>query len=252
MTIIPAWAARAATIFFSNRHKRQEAMKKLKTVCSLLTLGRLDYEEAWKIQQAVAAARRCGDTGDTLMLVEHNHTITVGRAGSECNILVSEKTLREQGVKVIEVDRGGDVTYHGPGQIVGYPILDLRGYGQDLHRYIRLLEEVIIKTLACYGLKGYREPGLTGVWTAAGKIAAIGIGARNWVSMHGFALNVNPDMRYFGLINPCGITDRPVVSLHGLGIEAGPGEVAACLTRQFAEVFAVTYRPGRAARRLVT
>ncbi len=252
MTIIPDWKARAVTTSFSDRHKCQGDMKKAKKICSLLTLGRLEYEDTWKIQQEIAAARRRDDTCDTLILVEHNHTITVGRAGSERNILASGKTLLEQGVKVIEVDRGGDVTYHGPGQIVGYPILDLKGYGQDLHRYIRLLEEVIIKTLACYGLKSYREPGLTGVWTAAGKIAAIGIGARSWVSMHGFALNVNPDMRYFGLINPCGITDRPVVSLHGLGIEAGLEEVAACLARQFAAVFAVTYRPGRVERRLVT
>lgn len=212
-------------------------------ICRLLNLERTLYGDAWQLQQDIAAARRSGSVPDTLILLEHNPVYTIGRAGSDANIKVSAETLSAEGITVIEVDRGGDITYHGPGQLVGYPILDLRNHGQDLHRYSWMLEEVIIRTLAEYGITGFRESGLTGVWTTAGKIAAIGIGVRSWISMHGFAVNIKPDMRYFGMINPCGITDRPVASMHGLGVEAELAEVREQLVRQFAAVFQVKLLP---------
>lgn len=208
-------------------------------LCRLLQLGCLPYAEVWRLQQEIAMARRDGVTPDTLMLLEHFSVYTMGRAGNKDNVKVSEEVLAARGLEVIEVDRGGDVTYHGPGQLVGYPILDLRGHGQDLHCYREQLEEVLIKTLDKYEIKGFREPGLTGVWTDAGKIAAIGIGARGWVTMHGFSLNVSPDMSYFDLINPCGITDRPVVSMRQLGIDASLETVCATLIKQFADIFGV-------------
>ncbi|MDF2874369.1 MAG: lipB [Sporomusa sp.] len=209
--------------------------------CKLLLLGRIPYTEAWQLQQEIAAARRSGSGKDTLLLVEHLPVYTLGRSGSKSNIKVSDEVLLTAGLEVIEVDRGGDVTYHGPGQLVGYPILDLRGYQQDLHRYAEMLEEVIIRTLDQYGIKGFRENGLTGVWTASGKIAAIGIGARGWVTMHGFALNVHPDMDYFGLINPCGITNRPVVSMQALGVDVTLDKVSKKMVEQFADIFGVEF-----------
>ncbi|SMD12114.1 lipoyl(octanoyl) transferase LipB [Sporomusa malonica] len=215
---------------------REKASRK---ACTLLLTGRIPYAEAWQLQQELAAARRNGSGQDTLLLVEHLPVYTMGRSGSKTNIKVSDEILLSEGLEVIEVDRGGDVTYHGPGQLVGYPILDLRGYKQDLHCYSEMLEEVIIRTLAQYGIKGFRETGLTGVWTDRGKIAAIGIGARGWVTTHGFALNVDPDMSYFGLINPCGITNRPVVSMRGLGVDISLEEVGKKLLEQFADVFSI-------------
>lgn len=209
------------------------------TVCRLLQPGRLPYAEAWQLQQKIVLARQRHAALDTLLLVEHFPVYTMGRAGSRDNIKVPETVLAARGLEVIEVDRGGDVTYHGPGQLVGYPILDLRGHGQDLHVYREQLEEVLIKTLDSFGIRGFRENGLTGVWTKQGKIAAIGIGVHRWVTMHGFSLNVNPDMSYFDLINPCGITDRPVVSLHDLGIEVSLAAVSDTLIKQFAHVFGV-------------
>lgn len=210
-------------------------------ICRLLTLGCIPYAEAWQLQQDIAAARREGHCPDTLMLVEHPSVFTLGRSGTRANVKVADAVLANAGLEVIEVDRGGDITYHGPGQLVGYPILDLRGYKQDLHYYAYLLEEVIIRTLAGYRITGCREPGLTGVWTERGKIAAIGIGARGWVTMHGFAINVDPDMSYFSFINPCGLTDRPVTSMRELGVAAGMAAVAGRLRQQFAAVFEVTF-----------
>jgi lipoic acid synthetase/lipoyl(octanoyl) transferase len=199
--------------------------------------------DAWKLQQEISSARRSGSGDDTLILLEHEPVYTMGRSGSKDNIKASEETLAAAGIEVIEVDRGGDVTYHGPGQLVGYPVLDLKGYGQDLHRYSWMLEEVIIRTLAEYGISSFRENGLTGVWTKQGKIAAIGIGVRNWVSIHGFSLNINPDMSYFGLINPCGITNRPVAAMRDFGIDTSLDEIRGKLVQQFAAVFKVQLLP---------
>lgn len=215
--------------------------KKQHKICRLLKLGLLPYQEVWQLQQDICAKRRSHTGQDTLVLVEHLPVYTMGRSGSRDNIKVSNESLLEQGLEVIEVDRGGDVTYHGPGQLVGYPILDLRGYRQDMHYYSEQLEKVIIRTLARYQIKSYREPGLTGVWTDHGKIAAIGIGVRSWVTMHGFSLNINPDMSYFRMINPCGITDRPVVSMCELGVRVSFDEVCVTLLKQFADIFGVIF-----------
>lgn len=212
-----------------------------RNACDLVLLGRRPYGEVWQLQQAVAAARRQGRGRDTLLLVEHLPVYTLGRSGSRGNIKLTGEALQARGLEVIEVDRGGDVTYHGPGQLVGYPILDLRGYQQDLHCYTRMLEAVLIRTLDQYGIKGFRENGLTGVWTGSGKIAAIGIGARGWVTLHGFALNVRPDMSYFGLINPCGLTNRPVVSMQALGVDVTLAAVGQAIAAQFAGVFGVEF-----------
>lgn len=205
--------------------------------------------ECWKLQQEIATVRRNGEGGDMLLLVEHLPVYTMGRSGSKNNIKVSLEMLQSKGLEVVEVDRGGDITFHGPGQLVGYPILDLRGYKQDLHYYAAMLEEIIIRTLAQYGISGFREPGLTGVWTAGGKIAAIGIGVRGWVTMHGFALNVHPEMNYFKYINPCGITDRPVVSMKELGVDAAMADVGETLIEQFADVFGVSLSMVRAGQK---
>ncbi|WP_021171458.1 Octanoyltransferase [Sporomusa ovata DSM 2662] len=212
-------------------------------ICKLLLLGRTPYVAAWKLQQEISSVRRSGRGDDTLILLEHEPVYTMGRSGSQDNVKASPETLLAAGLEVIEVDRGGDVTYHGPGQLVGYPVLDLKGYGQDLHHYSWMLEEVIIRTLAKYGIRSFRETGLTGVWTEKGKIAAIGIGVRNWVSIHGFSLNINPDMWYFSLINPCGITNRPVATMRDFGIDTSLDEVRGKLEQQFSAVFNVQLLP---------
>ncbi len=200
------------------------------------------YADALLWQYDLVRRRQAGETGDTLLLLEHPPTITLGRGSAEADLLTDEAALARRGVAVERVDRGGEITAHMPGQIVGYPILDLRRHGQDLHRYLRDLEEVIIRVLAIYGLAGSRIPGLTGVWVQDAKIAAIGIKVSRWVSMHGFALNVNPDLTPMRRdFVPCGIRDRGVTSLAELRPGAAPGrpDVEAHLVKAFAEVFRV-------------
>ncbi len=214
-------------------------------ICGLLDLGRISYPDAWELQHNMVAERRRNEREDVLLLLEHDPVYTIGRAGSRSNIIVPEADLADAGIPVFEVDRGGDITFHGPGQVVGYPILDLSRHGKDLHKYVRQLEEVIILTIGEYGITGYREPGLTGVWTDKGKIAAIGVGVKGWVSMHGFSLNVMPDMNYFRMIHPCGITDRPVASMRDLGAFAGITDVKEKLIQHFGEVFDLKFVPVR-------
>lgn len=217
----------------------------MKKTCRLLELERTAYEYAWDFQKEMVQQRRSGQIDDTFIMLEHDHVYTIGRAGSRNNILVAADQLKAEGVTVVEVDRGGDVTYHGPGQLVGYPILNLTAYGKDMHLYVRMLEEVIIRTIAVYGINGHRENGLTGVWTEKGKIAAIGVGVKGWVSMHGFSLNIHPDMRYFSMINPCGITNRPVTSMRDFAVSVSRNEVSHELLKQFADVFDVQITPAR-------
>ncbi|HWR38430.1 MAG TPA: lipoyl(octanoyl) transferase LipB [Patescibacteria group bacterium] len=214
-------------------------------ICRLMLCGKLSYPAAWELQQKLAARHRQGQGQDTLILLEHPPVYTLGRAGSWDNVRVPDSILAAAGLEVLEVDRGGDITYHGPGQLVGYPVLNLKHYGRDLHQYSWMLEEVLIRTLGVYHIDAFREPGLPGVWTRAGKIAAIGIGVHNWVSMHGFALNVSPDMKYFSLIHPCGIIDRPVAAMQDFGTVANLAEVKDTLARQFAAVFGVKLLPAR-------
>jgi len=200
----------------------------------------VSYSAALTQQHALVRARQAGEIPDTLLLLEHTPTITLGRGSAETDLISTEAQLRERRIAVERVDRGGEITYHAPGQLVGYPILDLRGHGQDLHRYLRDLEEVIIQTLADYGLSGKRVAGRTGVWVDDRKIAAIGIKVSRWVSMHGFALNITTDLTPFRHdFVPCGIHDRDVASLAELLPERCPtrADVESSLLKSFARIF---------------
>ncbi|HEY8417371.1 MAG TPA: lipoyl(octanoyl) transferase LipB [Limnochordales bacterium] len=206
--------------------------------CLAVALGRWDYARAWELQAALVRARLAEALPDLLLLVEHPHVYTVGRGGDGGNILWPEELLQRRGVTVYHVDRGGDVTYHGPGQAVGYPIVSLRERGLDPHRYLRDLEEVLIRTLAEYGIQGSRVPGMTGVWVGNAKIAAIGVKFTRAVTSHGFALNVNTDLSYFLGIIPCGLTNRKVTSMQELlGGPVDMVHVHKALVRHFGEVF---------------
>ena len=177
-------------------------------------LGRVAYGEALELQRAVARARIAGTIPqDVLLLVEHAPVVTLGRSSKDGHLIASPEFLAQRGVELFEVERGGDVTFHGPGQLVGYPIVGLRRHKQDLHWYLRRVEESLIRTLATWEIAGERNPGLTGVWTNGRKIASIGVHARDWVTWHGFALNVTTDLRYFELIVPCGIDGVVMTSM---------------------------------------
>jgi lipoyl(octanoyl) transferase len=199
-------------------------------------LGRVRYADALERQRAVVELRKSGAISDRLLIVEHPHVVTMGRNGHRENMLAEPELLARSGIEFYETDRGGDVTYHGPGQIVGYPILDLREWRRDVHLYVRAIEQVIIDALAGLGIAAGREAGATGVWTGEGKIAAIGIHISRWVTSHGFALNVDTDLNYFRYIVPCGLT-RPVTSMRSLGCQAERGEVVAALIQNFGRVF---------------
>ena len=201
-------------------------------------LGRLGYEEAWDLQRAFWEGRHEGRArSDYLLLQEHPHVYTLGRNANAANLLVSDDQLAEVGARRFDIDRGGDITYHGPGQLVGYPILALAGT-KKIVPYVRAVEEVLIRTLSDFGVVARRETGFTGVWTERGKVAAIGVRVARQVTMHGFALNVDPDMAYFSYMNPCGITDRPVTSLvELLGRPVSIEEAVEVLVPRFREVF---------------
>lgn len=177
-------------------------------------LGTVAYAEALELQQQLVARRRSGDVGDTLLLLEHPHVITLGTSASREHVLIGSDEEKLLGIDVFETGRGGDVTYHGPGQLVGYPILDLKPDRCDLHAYVRDLEQVLIDALARFGIDAARKEGLTGVWVGDEKIAAIGVRVSSgWITSHGFALNVTTDLSYFGSIVPCGIRDFGVTSM---------------------------------------
>ncbi|MDW8322035.1 MAG: lipoyl(octanoyl) transferase LipB [Armatimonadota bacterium] len=180
-------------------------------------LGGIDYASAWEYQQHLAQQRREGTIPDTLLLLEHRPpVVTLGRSSHAEHLLASPAQLQQMGIQLMETDRGGDITYHGPGQLVGYPILDLRQHGRDVHLYLRQLEEVVILALGHFGVAGHRKEGLTGVWVGEEKVAAIGVKVSHWITMHGFALNVCPNLSHFTLIVPCGIRDKGVTSLQSL------------------------------------
>ncbi len=199
-------------------------------------LGRLRYADALEKQRECVEARKNGLIPDQLLLVEHPHVVTMGRNGHEENLLAPPELLARSGIEFFETDRGGDVTYHGPGQIVGYPILDLREWKRDVHAYVRAIEQTIIDALAGFGIASGREAGATGVWTSEGKIAAIGVHISRWITSHGFALNVDTDLNYFRYIVPCGLT-RPVASMRSLGCQATREDVAAALIDNFGRIF---------------
>jgi lipoate-protein ligase B len=212
----------------------------------LLRLGIVDYETAHDLQKKILQERIDGKCPDHLILLQHNPVITIGRSGDNKNILVPKALLESFGITVHEIERGGDVTYHGPGQLTGYPIIDLRSYQKDVHWYLRQLEEVIIRFLSDYNIAGKRVSGYTGVWVGDEKIAAIGVAVKRWVTYHGFALNVNPDLSHFKLINPCGITDKEVTSIVKiLGHDVSMEEVEDKVVSAFAEVFSVEILNGK-------
>ncbi|MEO8580917.1 MAG: lipoyl(octanoyl) transferase LipB [Gemmatimonadales bacterium] len=207
-------------------------------------LGRMGYEEALELQRAVARDRITGEIPeDVLLLVEHPPVVTLGRSSKQKNVVSSLDFLASRGVELFEVERGGDVTFHGLGQLVGYPIVDLKRHRQDLHWYLRSVEEAIIRTIGEYGIPGERNVGYTGVWTNGRKIASIGVHARDWVTWHGFALNVTTDLSYFDLIVPCGILGVEMTSiekelaLRGESSTAGVDEVGDIAGRMFGEIF---------------
>jgi lipoyl(octanoyl) transferase len=211
--------------------------------CCLRQLGRIDYAGALQLQQRLAADRKQGLVPDQLLLLEHPHVITLGRNGHMENLLAGDDILERAGIAFYPTDRGGDVTYHGPGQLVGYPILDLRDWKRDVGAYVRALEQAIIDTLAEYGVEAGRIPKLTGVWVGERKIAAIGVHLSRWVTSHGFALNVSTDLSYFQYIVPCGLT-KPVTSLSALGVHTTLDEVSERFTRHFARIFEFEMLPG--------
>ncbi|MCT3940357.1 lipoyl(octanoyl) transferase LipB [Elizabethkingia anophelis] len=219
-------------------------------------LGVLDYQSAWDYQEKLLKSNidikinnrqlQPEDTTETenhLLFVEHPHVYTLGKSGHEENMLANNHMLKEIDATYVKTNRGGDITYHGYGQIVGYPVLDLENFYTDIHRYMRELEEIIIRTIAEYGLKGERSPGETGVWLDVGKpyarkICAMGVKASRWVTIHGFALNVNTDLRYFEYIIPCGIKDKQVTSLkRELEREVDMEEVKLKIKKHFQDVF---------------
>jgi len=204
--------------------------------CQLREIGRVDYGQAFDLQQRLVAERKQGEIGDQLLLLEHPHVVTLGRNGHIENLLAHPEVLRRAGVSFFPTDRGGDITYHGPGQLVGYPILDLREWKRDVGAYVRAVEQVIIDTLADFGISAGRIPKLTGVWVNDRKIAAIGVHISRWVTSHGFALNVNTDLSYFQYIVPCGLT-KPVTSMAQLGCAADLVEVSRSLAGHFGRVF---------------
>jgi lipoyl(octanoyl) transferase len=210
----------------------------------VLDLGLIGYGQAYTLQRQLHAARLRGDIPDTLLLLEHPPVITLGKGFRAEHLLFSPEFYVQRGIEVCPTDRGGDVTCHMPGQLVGYPIFDLRAHGRDLHRFLRQLEEGLIRLLSEYGIQAGRMSGYTGVWVGNEKIAAIGIKVARWVSMHGFALNVNNDLSLFRLIVPCGIADRGVTSIRQLLGKPFPmPEVKARAARQLGAVFGLELCP---------
>lgn len=206
-------------------------------------LGLVDYESSLKIQKATELAVKTGVQPDTLLLLEHPHTLTIGRRGDASAILLDQEQLKRRHVTLFETNRGGKVTYHGLGQVVGYPIINLSPDREDVHRYVRDLEEVLIRTMSDFGIDAFRIEGLTGVHTRRGKVAAIGVHIARWVTTHGFALNVNTDLSYFNLIIAC--DGEAVTSMEELlGRETELSEVEDRIVDHFAEVFSCACEPG--------
>ncbi len=206
-----------------------------------IDLGTIDYKEAWELQQRTFELRTKNEIDDILYLLEHPHTYTLGKVADKNNLITTDAVLKEKQISVYDIDRGGDITYHGPGQIVGYPIIDLKNWKQDTHEYLRNLEEVIISVCKDYGIETERNPKYTGVWVGNRKIAAIGIKVSRWITMHGFAFNISTDLGLFDGIIPCGIKDKEVTSLSKeLGRKIELDEVKEKLLFHFIRLFDYT------------
>ena len=203
-------------------------------------IGLVPYRAALDLQMRLLEKRKNGEIGDTLLLLEHPPTFTIGRKGDKEHLLINEKYLSDRGIHFEEISRGGDITFHGPGQLVGYPIIDLNARGKDVHKYLRGLEEFIVSVLEDFGIEANRIEGLTGVWVKGHKIASIGVGVKRWITYHGFALNVNTDLSYFDMIVPCGIPDVTMTSIGGwLGKkdELPMEEVEEAVIKEFIKTF---------------
>jgi lipoyl(octanoyl) transferase len=204
----------------------------------VIDLGHMRWAEAFEVQQQIVERRKRGQGRDTLLFVEHPHVVTIGRNGKEHHVLASREILARSGIELYETDRGGDVTYHGPGQLVGYPIVDLREWRRDVRAYFRGVEQCLIDALGHFGIEAGRvlQPGHEGVWVQGAKIAAIGIHISRWIASHGFALNIDTDLTYFQYIVPCGLA-KPVCSICSLGCNATREEVRQAVAASFAKVF---------------
>jgi lipoate-protein ligase B len=201
-------------------------------------IGKIGYADALQLQKGTVGKLIESKTLDTLFLLEHSHCFTIGKMGTRQNLLISEEEANRRGILIFESDRGGDITYHGPGQLIGYPIISLKNHRQDVKWYLEMLEETIIITLSNYGIQGRRIDGMTGVWVQDRKIASIGVRVEKWVTSHGFALNVNTDLNYFKLIVPCGIKDKGVTSMEKeIGRRFDLEEVASSYYKSFTKAF---------------
>jgi len=208
--------------------------------CRVEQLGVVDYAAGLELQREKVAARKAGAIPDTLLLLEHPHVYTLGRNARREHMLASAEFLKSRGAEVFNTDRGGDVTYHGPGQLIGYPIIDLTEHGRDIAWYMRSLEEIFIRVASDYGIEAGRVPGATGVWVGSKKLVAMGVHISRWVTSHGFALNVNTDLRCFDWIVPCGLRDKGVTSLTRLlGRPVVMSEVVTRVVEAFGQVFGV-------------
>lgn len=203
-----------------------------------IDLGFADYKEVWDLQKETHLKKQQGSAGDILFTVEHNHVYTLGKTGSRDHILINDEEMKAKGISYYEIDRGGDITYHGPGQLVAYPILDLNNYYKDTHRYLRDLEETVILTLKELGIKAHREEEYTGVWVGEEKICAIGIKVSRWITMHGIAFNINTDLSYFDKIIPCGIFHKGVTSIEKItGKKANFDKIKEIYIKNFHTIF---------------
>ena len=210
-------------------------------VLKVYQLGQVGYETAFLVQEKLQAQRISGDIPDVLLILEHPPTLTLSKKADMANIRVDEKMLKKRNVALFSTDRGGSITFHGPGQIVGYPIMDLSQRGKDIHHYIRNLEQVIMEMLTAYSVAGHRDDKHIGVWVGSEKIAAIGVRVKKWVTKHGFAVNVNTDLSYFDMIHACGIMDKGVTSLHHiLNRSVNIKEAVGFLIDKFSTVFHVS------------
>jgi lipoyl(octanoyl) transferase len=229
---ISSWPEHRQVVQLSNRELLMRSIE-------IRHLGLTPYADALALQRSLVEQRRAGTIGDLLLLVEHPAVVTLGVRGDggRSHILAGPDELASRDIDVFEAGRGGDVTYHGPGQIVGYPIVDLNPDRRDVHRYVRDLEEVLIRVAGDYGIEAGRIAGLTGVWVGDEKLAAIGVRIQRWITSHGFALNLTTDLSAFSLIVPCGIEDRGVTSLERLGCRATRGDVESRIIAHFGDVF---------------
>ena len=230
---------------YMERRSTSSTAEKLKAL--YMDLGRMGYREAWDIQHSIHARRVRDEIPDVLLLVEHEHVITLGKNAGTDNLKYSEAELNRLGVELYRIERGGDVTYHGPGQLVGYPIFKLRGTLAGIKRFIRNMELSLIKAMASFGIKAEISEGYPGIWVGRDKLAAIGVAVKRWVAFHGFALNVNTDLSYFDLIVPCGLKDRGVTSMEKIlgrrvEMDRAKGEVI----RAFSEVYNMEFSAARA------